>query len=92
MSGVVFDEAQCRIGRAALGLSEDDLAVAAGVSRDDILSFESGGAVAPEIALKLSAAFERAGVSFHIGADGRAFMRVRTLDGIIEAPVTFSKG
>ena len=92
MSGTGLDEAQCRIGRAALGLSEDDLAVAAGVSLRDILSLESGGTIAPIAALKVTAAFERAGVSFHAGADGRTFMRVRTLDGIIEAPVTFSKG
>ncbi|MDR3463500.1 MAG: hypothetical protein P4L76_14405 [Beijerinckiaceae bacterium] len=92
MSDVGLDDARCKIGRAALGLSEDDLAAAAGVPVADILLLESGAAVVPGIALKVTAAFERAGVSFHIGADGRAFMRVRTLDGIIEAPVTFSKG
>ena len=61
------------------------------VSPDDILSLERGEPVASDVVLKVVAAFEQAGVSFHTGADGRPFMRVCTLDGIIEAPVTFSK-
>jgi hypothetical protein len=91
MSASGLDGAQSRIGRAALGLSENDLALAAAVPLSDVLSLESGGTIASGAALKVTAAFERAGVSFHAGADGRPFMRVRTLDGIIEAPITFSK-
>jgi predicted transcriptional regulator len=92
VNGAGLDKARSQIGRAALGLTENDLALAAGVSLSDIFLLESGGAIEPGTSLKIVAAFERAGVSFHTGPDGRPLMRVRTLDGIIEAPVTFSKG
>lgn len=79
---------ESRIGRAALGWSLEDLAQAAGVSPAAVQAFEAAGdaEVGPLIAASLAAA----GVSFHLRPDGRAFMRARTLDGIIEAPVALS--
>lgn len=86
-----MDDAQCRIGRAALGLTEDELAEMAGVTPADIRALERGGnaALPPEslIAKHVAEAFLRAGVSFRADARGRPVMRIQTLDGIIEAPV-----
>ncbi len=85
-----MDGARCRIGRAALGLTEDELADLAGVPAADIRDLESGAAPAEgarsTIAERLAEALLRAGVSFHLDPRGRAMMRVATLDGIIEAP------
>jgi ribosome-binding protein aMBF1 (putative translation factor) len=81
---------QCKIGRAAVGWSAQDLAAAAGVDAGVIHDLENDAAVAAVSSRKILAAFADAGVSFVQGPDGKARMRVRTLDGIIEAPVTMA--
>lgn len=87
-AGITAD--QCRIGRAAVGWSEGDLASAAGVPERLVTALEAGGLVASAVSEKMFAAFAGAGVSFFDGPDGSARMRARTLDGIIETPVTMS--
>ena len=82
---------QCKIGRAALGLSEEELAQAAGVPPASVVAIEAGLPVATGVAVDLMAALAALGVTFHQTAEGRDFMRARTLDGIIEAPVRLSK-
>ena len=81
---------QCKIGRSTIGWSVQDLAVAAGVDPGVIHDLETGAAVATVASRMILAAFADAGVSFVEGPDGRARMRVRTLDGVIEAPVTMA--
>jgi transcriptional regulator with XRE-family HTH domain len=78
---------ECRIGRAALGLGEADLAEAADMSVESLAAFEQGGDVEGDLALRLAQAFAALGVTFHPTPDGGSRMRARTLDGIIEAPV-----
>jgi transcriptional regulator with XRE-family HTH domain len=79
---------QSRIGRAAIGWSEQELADAAGVSRDAVLDLEAGSPPSEAIAVAVLDTLAEAGVSFFHGPDGSIRMRARTLDGIIEAPVT----
>ena len=86
--GITAD--QCRIGRAAIGWSEDDLATAAGVAVGDIIALETGALASALVSGKILEALSAAGVSFFEGPDGRARMRARTLDGIVEAPVTMA--
>lgn len=59
-----MDVKQCRMARAALGWSLDDLAVASGVGRRTIAKFESGGSVLPDNIKKLRDAFEARRVRF----------------------------
>ena len=82
---------QCRIGRAAIGLGLDDLARAAAVAPADLVALERGDAIASETAGKIARALEAAGVTFFSDAEGRPRLRARTLDGIIEAPVSMSQ-
>ncbi len=79
---------ECRIGRAALGWNQEDLARAANVSLAAVQAFETVGGEEAETQIETS--FAAAGVTFHLRPDGRAFMKARTLDGIIEAPVALS--
>ena len=79
---------QSRIGRAAIGWSEQDLADAAGVSCDAVLNLEAGLPPPDAIAVAVLNTLAEAGVSFFHGPDGSLRMRARTFDGIIEAPVT----
>ena len=55
---------QCRMARAGLGWSLDDLAHASGVGRRTIVKFESDETVSDETVAKLRATFEREGVVF----------------------------
>jgi transcriptional regulator with XRE-family HTH domain len=55
---------QCRMARAALGWSWDDLAKEAGISRRTIAKFEADARVADQSVAKLRKAFEREGVVF----------------------------
>ena len=82
---------ECAIARAALGLSEADLARAAGVPSGAVVALEAGAPVDTAITAELARALAAAGITFHHGPEGSR-MRVRTLDGIIETPVTLSKG
>jgi hypothetical protein len=81
---------QCRIGRAAIGWTEQDLAAEARLPAGDIVDLENGTPVTAATSSKVLAAFAAAGVSFFQGPDGSSRMRARTLDGIIEAPVTMA--
>lgn len=55
---------QCRMARAALGWTLDDLAAASGVSRRTVARFEAGESVLPARVQKLRQAFEARGVQF----------------------------
>lgn len=56
--------AQCRMARAGLRWSLDDLAKASGISRASVARFESGASVQPETIEALRAALVREGVAF----------------------------
>ena len=71
--------AQCRMARAALRWSLDDLATESGVGRRTIAKFEAGGSVVPETLDRLAAAFIGAGVAF-IDEGGRVGVSVRRVD------------
>ncbi len=55
---------QCRMARAALEWTLDDLAKASGVARRTIAKFETGGNVLPEKVEALRAALVAQGVEF----------------------------
>lgn len=59
--------AQCRMARAALDWTMDDLAEASGVGRRTIVKFEKGGNVLPETVETLRAALVKAGIGFTNG-------------------------
>lgn len=58
---------QCRMARAGLGWTLDDLAEASGVGRRTVAKFEAGGNVAPESVAKLQAALITGGAAFTNG-------------------------
>jgi DNA-binding XRE family transcriptional regulator len=60
----MMDATQCRMARAGLGWTLDDLAKASGVNRRTILNFENDGPAAPASLAKMREAFEREGVVF----------------------------
>ena len=63
---------QCRAARAFLGLSQEELAVASGVSRATVIDFERGERQPINSNLRMiQAALEAAGVEFTIGSDNR---------------------
>jgi transcriptional regulator with XRE-family HTH domain len=70
---------QCRMARAALDWSLDDLAEASGVGRRTIAKFEAGGNVLPEMVEKMRAALHAAGVAFTNGG-GRVGVSVKRQD------------
>jgi len=70
---------QCRMARAALGWSLDDLARESGVGRRTIAKFEGGGSVVPETVDRIAAAFVSAGVAF-INETGRVGVTTRRPD------------
>lgn len=55
---------QCRMARAALGWSLDDLASVSGVGRRTVAKFEAGGSVLAENVEAMRAAFTKEGVAF----------------------------
>jgi transcriptional regulator with XRE-family HTH domain len=55
---------QCRMARAALNWSQQDLAVASGVSARTVIRFEVGESVLPARVKALRHAFEAQGVLF----------------------------
>ena len=55
---------QCRMARAGLGWTLDDLAKCSGVNRRSILNFENGGSITTATCDKVRAAFEAAGIVF----------------------------
>ncbi len=55
---------QCRMARAGLGWSLDDLAAQSGVARRTIAKFEGGGNVLPAKVETLRQCFVRQGVEF----------------------------
>lgn len=64
---------QCRMARAALGWSVDQLAAAAGVDRKTILRFEQGSTAPRAANLEaMQRALEAAGIEFLIAASGAA--------------------
>ena len=58
---------QCRMGRAALRWSLDDLAKAGGVNRRTVLRFEAGETVQSETIEGLRAALVKEGIGFTNG-------------------------
>jgi transcriptional regulator with XRE-family HTH domain len=58
---------QCRVARAALGLSVQKLAVAARVSPQTIIRFERGEKIRPRTVTSLRQVLEAAGVEFTNG-------------------------
>lgn len=59
---------QCRMARAALGWSLDELAAASGVARRTIARFEAGKPIQADNAAALRQALEKAGIVFVDGA------------------------
>ncbi|OZB21880.1 helix-turn-helix domain-containing protein [Acidiphilium angustum] len=55
---------QCRMARAAVKLTVDDLAQAAQVGRSTVIRFERGAIVLPAIKAAIKSAFERTGLQF----------------------------
>lgn len=55
---------QCRMARAAIGWSLDDLAQHSGVSRRTIAKYEAGGNVLPHLRENLRSVFVRHGIEF----------------------------
>lgn len=58
---------QCRMARAALGWTLDDLAARSEVSKRTIIKFEAGGSIMPETLEALRAAMVAEGVGFTNG-------------------------
>lgn len=58
---------QCRMARAALRWSLDDLAGSSGVGRRTIAKFEAGGAVLPDTVEALRQCFVAKGIAFTNG-------------------------
>lgn len=58
---------QCRMARAALGWSLDDLAEASGVARRTVAKFEGGGNILPDKLEALRATLVREGIAFTNG-------------------------
>jgi transcriptional regulator with XRE-family HTH domain len=69
--------AQCRMGRAALKWTVRELAEKAGMSKDTITAFESGGDVKLSTMEKLRNVLEKAGVVFIAENGGGAGVRLR---------------
>ena len=59
-----MNDTQCRMARAALRWSLDDLALASGLNRRTVTKFERGGSVTQASASKLRAAFVAQGIDF----------------------------
>jgi transcriptional regulator with XRE-family HTH domain len=73
-----FRPEQCRAARALLGLSQPDLAKAAGVGLSTVVDFEkSRRAVALESVQRMYKALERAGVEFIAENGGGPGVRIR---------------
>ncbi len=89
MAERVLTADECKMGRAALGWSEADLAHAAAVDIAAVEALERGAGEAAAAA-RAQAAMAEAGVTFYAGPGGKPYIRARTLDGIIEAPVALS--
>ncbi len=64
MQNLPISAAQCRMARAALRWSLDDLAQGSGVGRATIARFELGDAIKPTTASRLRETLERARVRF----------------------------
>ena len=70
---------QCRMARAALRWSLDDLAQASGIARRTVAKFEAGGSVLPESLEAMRGALGKAGVGFTNGG-GRVGVTVKRDD------------
>ena len=70
---------QCRMGRAALGLSINDLASIAGVRAMTLSGFERGGNCYASTIAKLQGALENHGVEFVAGGFADASGRIGVL-------------
>jgi DNA-binding XRE family transcriptional regulator len=64
MQEMTLGPAQCRMARAAIRWSVDDLAAHASVGRATIIRFENGDEIKPSTRQKLRGAFEAQGVRF----------------------------
>jgi DNA-binding XRE family transcriptional regulator len=60
----MINAAQCRIARAAIRMTVDDLAREAKIGRVTVICFERGDGVLPMIKAKICATFEGAGILF----------------------------
>lgn len=75
---VAMTPPQCRAARALVGMSQPDLAEAAGVSLSTIYKFETqGGAIRPKNLRDMMLALEAAGVQFIPKNGGGAGVRLR---------------
>jgi transcriptional regulator with XRE-family HTH domain len=69
---------QCRAARALLGLSQPQLAKAAGIGLSTVVDFEKARrSVAPESVQRIRKALEKAGVEFIAENGGGAGVRLR---------------
>jgi transcriptional regulator with XRE-family HTH domain len=79
--GVMMTDAQCRMGRAALGWSQDQLAALSGVNKKTIADFERGARQPYDRTLKdLRETMEKGGVIFLTegeSADGGPGVRLK---------------
>ena len=73
--------AQCQSGRKLLRWNMTQLATAAELGMQSVVSFETGASQLRLTAEKLRNAFEAAGVEFFTEADGRPGVRLRK-DGV----------
>ena len=68
---------QCKMARAALGLTVRELAVSAGVSHDTIVRLEAGEDLKPRTVAAIQEALEAAGVEFIAENGGGPGVRLR---------------
>ena len=71
MSDGPLTSEQVKSARKLLGLSQDDLAIAAGVSQSTVAKLETKGRVAGRLLLAIERFFVRAGVEFPDGEPPR---------------------
>jgi transcriptional regulator with XRE-family HTH domain len=72
---------QCKMARAAIGLTVRQLAEAAGVSHDTVIRLEAGESLKPKTIAAIRSALESAGVEFIAENGGGPGVRLRKAGG-----------